>query len=743
MLINTSQLRAGLQRHFLFYSAVAVFLAILFRNTGLYPSVFADEYTYSTSSRLLPLADSAIPAYLYLAIYRVTNMSGDGFLTCARILNALFFVAAAPFIYLIAARVCTPRIASLVALLAVLGPINTYTAYFMPESLYFFSFWVMTWFLLRLDGSSDSKAWCFAGILVGLSALIKPHALFLLPAIVAYVVYAGRRPGGKWLIPALRNAGLLVVCTFLARLLIGYLLAGKAGVHILGPVYASLATSATSESGHYLDLLALSTESLKGHALAICLMFGVPLVFAVNASLKSVFSRAEAQPDQRISFYALAVLLNLVLVASLVTAVVALFMSTETIERLHMRYYDFALPLLLVVAASQLSPGSTASLRGWRALLALPIGCAILYAVYTGLAPYIPSIVDNPEIRGFTCKAPIFYILGGASFCALVAAVYSARAGAKGFVLVFMPLAVALSTFCVSRELVKNHRTADVYDKAGIVTRQYLSKNDLSRLVVVGSEPAGLYRSLFYLSNPRATVKVVSAGAGYDLAELPAGKEWLLVIGDHPLPKDTLFQLPMGGFTLARLRGETTIAFKTPSWPGVVSTARGLCSAEVWGTWSSGGVVTIEFCTPLPEKFAVHLLARAFGPNVGKEFVARVGDNAVRFTLAELPEERVLQFSNPKRSKTIEIDVPSPVSARELGLSVDERKIGLGLYESADYTPISDPQPAGHGGHALTSQGALPAGVGTWAEVGVGRRRTLTLASCGCPVPSPSGRGLP
>ncbi len=92
-------------------------------------------------------------------------------------------------------------------------------------------------------------------------------------------------------------------------------------------------------------------------------------------------------------------------------------------------------------------------------------------------------------------------------------------------------------------------------------------------------------------------------------------------------------------------------------------------------------VVTLEFSRPLPEKFTVHLVASAFGPNVGKEFVAHVGDSTVRFTLAASSEDRVLEFSNPKRSKIIKIDVPSPCSPKELGLSGDDRSLGIAFTE--------------------------------------------------------------
>jgi len=86
------------QQMVLVLSMFIIFIALLFKNMGLYPSVFADEYVYSKLSRLVPLAAANVPDYIYFAIYRITNISGDGFLECARVLNSLFFVVSAPFI---------------------------------------------------------------------------------------------------------------------------------------------------------------------------------------------------------------------------------------------------------------------------------------------------------------------------------------------------------------------------------------------------------------------------------------------------------------------------------------------------------------------------------------------------------------------------------------------------------------------------------------------------------------------
>ncbi len=540
-----------------FIIATALFCALTVRNLELYPIVMSDEYNYSKYSRLLPLADAIAPSYLYLAIYRATNLCGDGFYDCAKIVNALFFVASAPFIYLTARRTCSKNVSSFVALLALLGPINSYTAYYMPEALFFFSFWLLAWFMLRLDHSSNLKSWCFAGILLGLSALVKPHALFFLPAIVIYILYVSRKKEGKWLLlPAFKNAGSFIVFSFLSKFLIGYFFAGGAGVTLFGPFYQKVASATPSDFQHYLKVLTLFSESLKGHALAICLMFGLPIAVAINTSFKSIFSKTEIQADQKTSFYSLAVLASLILIAALYTAttVANAGAAFESIARLHMRYYNFALPLLLVIAASQLSLEPATSLYRWRAIIAFPIGIAILYAVYMRMAPYWPNYIDSPELRGFTRIKYAFYVLGALSFIALALWVYSARFGARIFIYLFMPLTLAYSNHNVNMDL-KARLVPDVFDKAAIFTKQYLSNEDVSKLVVVSSDGSGVFRSLFFLDNPQSSQETILKGSRYNLSKLTADKEWILLIGDHPLSEKPSFQLPMDGFTLIRVTG--------------------------------------------------------------------------------------------------------------------------------------------------------------------------------------------
>src|SRR5690606_2739605 len=95
----------------------------------------------------------------------------------------------------------------------------------------------------------------------------------------------------------------------------------------------------------------------------------------------------------RIALFTALVLANLIVVTALFTASVAGSNSTESATRLHMRYYNFALPLLPILAVSYLS-SERASWAPWKKMLiGLPLIGIGLFAAFTQLYPFTPSFV--------------------------------------------------------------------------------------------------------------------------------------------------------------------------------------------------------------------------------------------------------------------------------------------------------------------------------------------------------------
>src|SRR5689334_5562142 len=81
---------------------LAVLAWLLYRNLGLNPAIFADEWYYSKMARLMPLSEAIVPSYLYLWLARGSLSCGTDFLDCIRVGNAVFFAGAGVFLYLVA-----------------------------------------------------------------------------------------------------------------------------------------------------------------------------------------------------------------------------------------------------------------------------------------------------------------------------------------------------------------------------------------------------------------------------------------------------------------------------------------------------------------------------------------------------------------------------------------------------------------------------------------------------------------
>jgi hypothetical protein len=146
---------------------------------------------------------------------------------------------------------------------------------------------------------------------------------------------------------------------------------------------------------------------------------------------------------------------------------------------------------------------------------------------------------------------------------------------------------------------------------------------------------------------------------------------------DTKAVKPAKSEVPPAPAVTTDLSAPIIIDFKKSDWPGIISKTSGLFGAEPSGTWSESDTVTLEFSAPLPKKFTIYLIAGTLGPNVNKEFSAHIGGSTVKFNLEELRKERMLEFDNPNKATTIKIDIPSPISPKELGISDDPRKLGI------------------------------------------------------------------
>jgi len=124
------------------------------------------------------------------------------------------------------------------------------------------------------------------------------------------------------------------------------------------------------------------------------------------------------------------------------------------------------------------------------------------------------------------------------------------------------------------------------------------------------------------------------------------------------------------------------IDFSRAGTPEFLARLNGLSGVEPWGRWSDalvGPAVSLQFVKPLPDHFVLHLRVQGFGPNAGRPAQVTVGDETQTFLPTSEPADYALSFSNRQAAKLITIKPAQPMSPHDLGMSADDRKIGLGM----------------------------------------------------------------
>ena len=663
-----------------------VLIYLVMRDIGTYPTVFGDEWTYSSYSRLTPFRQTLLPSYLYFSLFGITAGCGDSFLACARVINAVLFVAAAPFIYTIARRIASGPVAAAVALLSIAGPANSYTAYFMPEAMYFLAFWMFSAAVFAFFERQSWRRLLVGAVLLGLMAMIKVHALFLVPGyccFLLYAAYAQRDAGGaaRWMRRGLALAAVALLVALAVRLAAGYLFAGRHGLDLLGQMY----TNQASEHAGVGSRIPLALGNLAGHALALALLAGLPLAaFVLHGSHAALRARA-GKTATAVLMYALLMLGVLLAVTVLFTAAVAGH-GSESSARLHMRYYDFALPLFLIFAGSHITRALPAVALHRKLLAALPLAALIVVAYLKLLPAFRPIYVDSPALYGYTADPDWFDLLTGVALLALAVWVVDLRRGAQLFVFVFTPLFAVTAGGQVNNVL-RTFLQPDANVRAGIFARHYLTASEIERLTIVGDDASALFKTRFFIDSTHVQLLILPQGQPIAANALPAGPHSLLLIGDYPAPPNMVSRVARRDFALLQSapdpREAYAINFAAPDPDRERVRVQGLSDQEPWGRWSNAKTVRIEFGQPLPREMSLRLDARAFGPNTQDDFVVRIGQQARTVRLSEQRQTVRLPFHTSGSDRLISIEVPHPASPSRLGQGADARELGIALYSMA------------------------------------------------------------
>ena len=688
-------------QHGLFVAALLLFfIALFFRNSaGMYPGVL-DEFYYNQFSRLKPLAESTYGNYLYLLIYRATNFCGNGFLSCAYFLNTLFYVASAIPLYAIARRICSFGLSVWIIFLILLDPFNYWTGFFMAEALYFLAFWIFIWSLLRIQENSKPWHWFLSGVALGITALVKVHALFLLPAALVYILFWAKSQGHSRQF-VVRSGALFITGALLTKLLIGFLIVGLPGLTLFG-VYGGMfnqsanalakltapgAVSAAAENPYsaFAVLMRDGRAALWANVLPLFIVFG-PAIAAALASLWQRYGETKKNRELALPLITMlavvALAFSFVLICTILLFQLTLIVLAMGQVEIFWRYYAFALPLFLLFAAANLShPVITCS---W-------IGRSIIGVCILGLTAFGISRAAGTAWISIELSPTIFYITAGLSMFATSLWIWRARLGLGLFIWLFIPWIVIISNIEVYRKLHET-RMKPNDTMVGMLINGRVTAADLSKLVMVQDAREGNYfpqmmEGLFFNTPSITYLQIKPDQLTFDLASTPKDKDWVLLMGNHTLTGEALNQthmdyLSFGNTTLFGGHGSFAVDFTKNQWPGLINEQSGLFNPpEVWGAWSISDKVVLKFTKPLPRKFDLIITARSFGPNLNQDFLIELGKNSLPVRFESLFETKQLRFDNPHKLSQIEIIIPKPTSPASLGQGDDKRLLGIGLKE--------------------------------------------------------------
>jgi len=681
-----------------------IFAWLVSRNHGLYPAIFADEWYYSKMARLQPLGEAIVPSYLYLWLFRATNACGTGFLECVRLGNALLLVGAGPFIYLIARQVARPAVAIAISLMCLLAPLNLFTAFFMPEATYGFGFAVLSWMLLTRAAWGPVRLPLAAGIVLGMMSLVKVHALFLLPAMCLFVACAGwlRDPAAPWLRNGALGALLLATSTLAVKFGLGYLLAGEPALSVFGSFYGSAADSNTSRT--LAPLVSAAFINGRGHLMALALLMPLPAAMLLLWVLSRATRRASSAGYNVLCLYTVLSLGAAMGMTVAYTASIA-GVGPQEVLRLHLRYYSFTFPLLLLIAGAAVSaraPLVASAAPRLRIVAAVLIAVAIVAALLL-LPHYAVSAMDGPEIAavsavswtalagwaGFGAWAGLvnWASLAAAALGLAVLGAWAsgARVAAPLFLFGMLPVLLAFG-INNSHAYLGQVRPGWAPDRAGIAARDHVPRDERKHITIAANNMVEIMRAQFHIDDKDTAMLELAPGAPVHSYQLPVRNKWLLVIGEHALPDGVDLVLKTDEYALVRLPGDLRlIGVAKLSEPtggaSLLSAVEGLSMIEGWGRWSDSKQVVLHFDRPLPKQLDVVLKAMAYADNTVLPFTMRVGETSTEFGLRGSMQEIRLRFETDGMQRSLTIDVPKPTSPSLQSGLPDVREIGIGIAE--------------------------------------------------------------
>jgi phosphoglycerol transferase len=702
-------LRNNRSAQILAYSALAIAVVYLLfiRTLGNLPDIMGDELAYSMQARHQPLSTSALPNYLYFWVYGSTTACGVGFYACSQALNIVFTLGAGVLLFVIARRFVAQWASILVSLAFVLGPLSSYTSYFMPESMYFFFLALVIWHLTKQVSQTGYWFWVQAGTYIGLLSLVKPHGLLLLPGILTYLVVTQWAPAaGRWL-RLIINTGSLIASTVVLKFLIGLILAGPNGLTLFGGYTntlsngtASAATSAGTAAGSAASAGASAGGFFGGDSigfifgqvgvqlLSVIFVAAVPVIASLGYLIRS---KSRVDGNKPLADYSLLILSMLLWMIPTIAAFNNLIRlgGEDSANRIMLRYYEFLLPLFLVTLVGAVAKSQVLS-SVWRWVLAIAgSGLVIIASTFilqsvtntaTGAtAPrYHLQFVDSSMLKVMLDTPWLAPVVTTLTIIGLLIWASNAQWGGRLWLAALLPVILLLSSFALVQNYSWRSNTTLAADTAGFLVRDSIPGDEFGNLMVIGTSSGNKSELVtkFHLDHPEIQTIEVQDATSYAAPAGDTSIKWELALGNVTLSDPGWVMAKVGGVQLLRRdTGDVQIFGNNSYTGGFIQSQTGLDRPGAQGVCSTLGTVTLTVNKAIQNGNTVRMGLSSYVYSQGQNVTVTVGDKSGTLGLgaAQRPVDVNFPATNSQPTQTVTLTMP-PVNYAGLCISYIEVK---------------------------------------------------------------------
>ena len=716
--------RAGFPHGYALALAVVLLANVLRDLSTTMPHQLSDETAFLLSAKyflqwdlVLSLGYVPVPGLIFLKLASYVAAS-DHYYIVAKVLNACLLTLAAVPAFLVARRLMPPAQAGLASVLVAVTPPTIYGAYFTPEAAYIVMFWVFSAAsLASLEAlakrvtttnpatSPESHALAMgSGAVGGIAFLVKPHAAALGMAYVASVAVLTllalarpddpkRRRGRVWFPLGL---AVLDITAFAAGAVFTVLLAGRilAGSWLAAfdvKLYSTLISHSTQTTWRSMNVGAIATL-MMWHAAAIVAALALPAVAAVAAAVRDRFPVSSGRtpmtrgqvnfPTRVVTVFTFTTLVLLVLMTAKATVDFhAIYGRSNVLDRLNVRYYSFALPLLVFIAAGpagrttwQATSRSIDRIAGVAAA-ALAVACMLITQRNTF------TFIDAPDLTFLSSGNGT--VVAVAVVVLLVALSRIGESARPWWILALWGL-MSLLNVGLAGSLQQNQDRPHTGDRGVMALKGLFNRQELDHgIIVAGRNSVAAARVAFALAS-RSPVVPTTADMR---TRIGADTRWVLLLGDRSgaVLDAPVVQAGDSSIYLTNRKqqpesdGEASNTYSFAAAASGAPTANPANDPEPWGIWLTGTTSHIAFPKPLPARGRLAVRANVLEPTRQSPVTLHVCGASHELKLTATLADYAVDYACDRPVDGIDFTHMHPLSPRSLRLSDDARDLSLAL----------------------------------------------------------------